>query len=111
MTSTSIRRRLLISLLALFALSWLVMAITTFYETHHEIEEVFDAQLAQAARIVGDLPLDTLNSTRLPGSVVTKDSQGHKYELKISFQIWRDGTLLLRSENAPAGPLSTTSTT
>lgn len=104
----SIRRRLLISLLSLFALSWLVVSAATYLGASHEIEEVFDAQLAQAGRIIADLPLDAFSGVEIPDRVVTRNAYGHRYERKISFQIWHRGALLLRSESAPEFPLSDT---
>ena len=46
----SIRRRLLATLLSITTLVWLFTAQQSYRETQNEIEELFDAQLAQSAR-------------------------------------------------------------
>jgi len=38
--------------------SWLGVTAVTYLESRHEIEEIFDAQLAQAAGIISDLTLN-----------------------------------------------------
>ena len=45
----SIRARLLFNMLLLFTASWLGVVVVTYIQARHEIEEVFDAQLAQSA--------------------------------------------------------------
>ena len=53
----SIRKRLIINLIALYAVSWLAAIGATYREAHHEIEELFDAALAQEAGIIAELTL------------------------------------------------------
>ncbi len=104
----SIRNRLLVHLLIIVTVSWLVQVFITYYEAHHEIEELFDAELAQSAGIIAELVLKTADPQAIaPGSQLARAQYGHKYERKISFQIWEDDTLILRSQNAPAIPLAT----
>jgi len=40
----SIRARLLVTLLLIFTFTWLLFTVLTFFESRHEIEELFDAQ-------------------------------------------------------------------
>ncbi|MBT6618030.1 MAG: two-component sensor histidine kinase, partial [Thiotrichales bacterium] len=51
----SIRNRLLLLLLGVFTSVWVVMMGYIWQNTEHEIEEVFDAQLAQASLVLLDL--------------------------------------------------------
>lgn len=99
----SIRSRLLAGLLALFSLIWMIMALATYYESQHEVAELFDAQLAQAAGVLAQL--GSLDGTNGP---VTLERQvyGHRYEKKIAFQIGAGSELVLRSANAPTAPMS-----
>lgn len=48
---TSIRRRLLFSLLGLFILGWFVAVAATYVQSRHEIEKLFDAQLERSAKV------------------------------------------------------------
>ncbi|MBS1138725.1 MAG: ATP-binding region, ATPase-like:Histidine kinase, region:Histidine kinase N-terminal [Proteobacteria bacterium] len=98
----SLRRRLFGLLLGGVAAAWLVTMVFSYIDAHHEVDELFDAQLAQAAQTLlalathdHDLDIEDFGNT------------AHKYQRRIRFQIWRlDGKLLMRSENAPATPLT-----
>ena len=52
---TSIRRRTLGLVLLMFAISMLVIGITSYRDATHEVEELFDARLAQNARLIQGL--------------------------------------------------------
>jgi two-component system sensor histidine kinase QseC len=104
---TSIRHRLLILLLGSWTTVWLAVAVITFDRSHHEVEELLDAQLAQTARVLcqitraGHLP-------DLEGLPQVLSPAGHPYESKISFQLWRDGALISAFGGAPHGSLGGT---
>lgn len=103
------RRRLLTLLLATTTLVWLVTAVFAFFDAHHEIDELFDAQLAQSARVVLAQSSHALKHDLHEDEEVEIDAgeAGHKYEQRIAFQIFSaDGRLLLRSASAPATRLS-----
>lgn len=93
----SLRARLLLLLLSATLLLWSVAGVLSFFEAHHEIEELFDAQLASSARIL------LAQAGHAPGEIkVGSATEFHKYERKIAFQIWDEhGRQLLRSANAP----------
>jgi len=99
----SIRRRLLVLVMTAVAGLWAITAAMSYIKTHHEIDELFDAQLAQSARV---LLAQTAHDT--DEIEIEYDTQFHKYEKKIAFQVWgNDNRLLLRSDSAPLSPLST----
>ncbi|WP_458129907.1 ATP-binding protein [Pseudomonas sp. Z2-11] len=109
---TSVRARILIPVLALILLgdaliSWLVLR-----DSHQEIEEVYDAQLAQSARLLqgvlrqrdpGEADWDRLyQAFDQAMSRVGENGVAHPYETRLTFQVWRrDGQLLVRSAGAP----------
>ena len=102
-TPISIRRRLLVLVLAAVTALWVITAVMSYVRTHHEIDELFDAQLAQSARV---LLAQTSHDT--DEIEIEYNEQFHKYEKKIAFQIWdKNDRLLLRSDSAPLSPLST----
>ncbi|MFC1601970.1 ATP-binding protein [Pseudomonadota bacterium] len=104
---SSIRKRLLFNLLTIFLFTWLTIAGITYYEATHEIEELFDAQLAQTTGMIAELTLNKIEKKEIDSATLTKAVYGHKYERKVSFQIWADGQLLLHSQSAPHDKLST----
>ncbi|MGE4126109.1 MAG: histidine kinase dimerization/phospho-acceptor domain-containing protein [Pusillimonas sp.] len=104
-----------------------VVGVTTYFSTQHEVDELFDAELAQYARLINRLLVEANTVSLgeqfvipLPDDVAIENEASmitgtppfmadmvHKYERKIAFQVWRsDGTLLLRSESAPAQPIA-----
>lgn len=97
----SIRARLLLSLLATTALIWMAAAGLAYRDALHEVDELLDAHLAQAATLLvaqgGELgEIDTEHAPLL-----------HKYSRGVAFQVWENGRkLLLHSTNAPNTRLS-----
>ena len=106
---TSLRAKLLIFLLAIISVAWVATAALSFFDTHHEIDELFDAQLAQSAKVLLAQARHDLKDAREEDDGIAAEvaSAGHKYERKIAFQIWdKHGRLLLRSASAPLQPLA-----
>jgi two-component system sensor histidine kinase QseC len=95
-----------------------ITGFITYLNTHHELDELFDAQLAQYTRLIDQLVVQIINnpSGELPIVVsvphISEDNiertsaeerrvEGHKYEEKLAFQVWsQEGKMLLRSSNA-----------
>ena len=98
----SLRRRLLGLLLGGVAAAWLVTMVFSYIDAHHEVDELFDAQLAQVAQtLLGLASHDEGEYIEDLGDVA------HKYQRRLRFQIWRaDGKLLMHSNNAPEKPLT-----
>ncbi|MDA8092565.1 MAG: ATP-binding protein [Betaproteobacteria bacterium] len=98
----SLRRRLLAFLIGLTAAQWIVMSIGGFLDADHEIDRIFDAQLAQSAHVLlasADADLDDLGRA---GVGIEFERGG-----EVAFQVWGPGhRLLLRSAGAPAQPMS-----
>ncbi len=101
----SLRRRLLGLLLGGVAAAWLTTMVFSYIDAHHEVDELFDAQLAQAAQT-----LLALAGHDEGDDIEDLGDVAHKYQRRLRFQIWRaDGKLLMRSKNAPETPLTATS--
>lgn len=102
----SLRRQLLILLLGGVCFFWMLTMLMSYIDAHHEVDELFDAQLVQTAQTLLGLARDNeghwheSEATELAASL-------HMYQRKLRFQIWRDdGRLLLRSPNAPLSALT-----
>jgi two-component system sensor histidine kinase QseC len=99
----SLRRRLLGLLLGGVAAAWLATMVFSYVDAHHEVDELFDAQLAQAAQT-----LLALAGHDEGDDIEDLGDVAHKYQRRLRFQIWSDdGRLLMRSNNAPEVPLTT----
>ncbi len=121
----SLRQYLLSTLLGLMAVLLLVSAVAGYLESRHELEEVFDAELAQHAKVLrvslapvierhghvmaveswhGD---EETTDAQQVDDASERDATGHAYENKIAFQLWSSaGVLLGRSNSAPTQPFS-----
>lgn len=108
---TSIRSRTLAIVLGLLGVSLAGISWMSYRDAQHEIEELFDAQMAQTARLLEglvsrDLPATTRDALQaaLDQAVDTRSERGpgHRYESKLAFQIYdRDAGLVLQSASAP----------
>ncbi len=100
---TSIRRALSVSLLGIVFCAGLLAAALSFWAATDEAEELFDAQMAQMARLVGQLVhTGELASAPLAGN--TEWLPAHPYEKQLSYRIVAPGgELLLASPSFPPG--------
>lgn len=106
----SLRAKLLVLLLAIISAAWMATAVFIYFDAHHEIDELFDAQLAQSAQVLLAQAGHDLKDMREDDDGIATEiaGAGHKYERKIAFQIWDEhGRLLLRSASAPIDTLAT----
>ncbi len=108
----SIRSRTMVLVLGLLGVSLAVISWLSYRDAQHEIEELFDAQLAQTARMLEglvnrDMPADARAALQqtLNQAIGRHDpsSPGHPYEGKLAFQVV-DGNaeVILQSASAPA---------
>ncbi|MGZ8137369.1 MAG: ATP-binding protein [Methylococcaceae bacterium] len=106
----SLRQLLLVSLLSASMLIWGVAAYISYKGTRSEVANLFDAELAQSAKVL----LSFVESLLREGSLSTNWSQEqtdknlhtyglkHKFKRKSTFQLWsEDDGLFLRSESSP----------
>jgi two-component system sensor histidine kinase QseC len=98
----SMRRRLLLALLATTVLVWGATLLFSYRDTRHELDELLDAHLAQSSSLliaqIGH-ETDEIDAEHLP--------RLHDYQRKVAFQIWERGKwLLLHSTSAPNVRLS-----
>ena len=98
----SLQARLLLLVLSGVALVWLVTSVLTWIDVRHELDELLDGHLAQAAAL-----LVVQQAQEMEGG----DDRGldaptlHRYAPKVAFQVFHEGRLVLRSANAPVAPM------
>lgn len=109
---------IVINLIVICSLSF--TALVSYKDAMHELDEIYDAQLARNARLVATMltampvqPEATPLVVSVPeftdtGENLTSAQErrqgGHKYEQKIAFQVWQDNRLVMASENAGQFP-------
>lgn len=96
----SLQARLTWRMLGLVSVVWLVAAVATWYDTEHEVGELLDAHLSQAASLLVSQSLDDLNRFALHETPTL-----HRHQPKAVFQVWHAGALVVRSATAPVHPL------
>ena len=105
---SSIRAQVLAWVLGFLVLALLVMLYFSYQKALHEIEEIFDAELVQTAKLIGKLVVSDIDSKgAITTSIIADDSDKHKYEKHVSYQVWYRGALVLKSAHAPERPLGT----
>ncbi len=110
----SIRLRLLLVLLFLFLTAWTAVALLTYEETRDEVIEIYDAHLAEAARLLLGISRHEIEEALEAGATPMSREQidqevaeleelllGHPYATGMGFQVWESGNLVLRSSEMP----------
>ena len=100
----SLQGRLLVLLLGLVVSVWLATAATTWFDARHELDELLDSHLAQAAAI---LVMQQAHEAGEDDHEVDSPTL-HRYAPKVAFQVFHEGRLALRSANAPASRMIST---
>ncbi|SMF47904.1 MULTISPECIES: ATP-binding protein [unclassified Pseudomonas] len=108
---SSLRQRTLWRVMLLMLLGTGLLALYNYHDSRREINEVYDAHLAQNARLlqgVMSLPVQEGNREQLYRafnealSKAGRHRVGHPYESKLAFQVWGDGAgLLVQTPSAP----------
>lgn len=106
----SLQNRLLSGVLGVVVCVWLGTVLLTWLDARHELGELLDGHLAQAAAVlvvqqtreIGDDPREdkALGDNSLDAPTL------HRYAPKVAFQVFHEGQLALRSANAPTAPMA-----
>jgi two-component system sensor histidine kinase QseC len=97
----SLQGQLLALMMGTLAIVWTVTAIATWRDTRHELDELLDSHLTQAAALLVARQAHDLDEDDIPLDAPTL----HKYAPKVAFQVFHEDALLLRSANAPVLPM------
>lgn len=94
----SLQGRLVALVLATVLLVWAAAAAMTWRDARHELDELLDSHLAQAAALL------VVQQADLDDDGLVDAPTLHRYAPKVAFLVFHEGTLVLRSANAPAWP-------
>lgn len=100
-TPGSLQGRLLALVLAVVVGVWLATATMTWFDARHELDELLDSHLAQAAAL---LVVQQAREIEDDGPGIDMPTL-HRYAPKVAFQVFHEGRLVLRSANAPVTPM------
>lgn len=94
--SYSLRRRLVVLLLAAIAATWTAIIVYSYIDIRHESEELLDAHLAQSAALILAQAEHGLEEIEVEHASQFRESA------RVAFQLWERGrTLRLHSSHAP----------
>jgi two-component system sensor histidine kinase QseC len=96
----SLQGQLTAIVLAVVACVWLAMAALVWIDARHELDELLDSHLAQAAALLVVQNTGEIEDGHRPDTPVL-----HRYASKVAFQVFHAGRLALRSANAPNEPM------
>ena len=105
----SLRWRLVRSMTIATLLVWALAAALSYRQARQEIQELMDGQIAKSARLLlAQVGNNESHLANLASNMAAlRGVRSRRNELTLEFQLGRaDGTLLARSQNAPATPLS-----
>ena len=109
---SSIRKRIIVRVMGLLILGSVLLGFFSYLDAAHEVEELFDAQLAQSARVLAGLlnePVSQIDHDELTRILVETASShpdiGHPYEAKVAYMV-RDASeqVIAASFSAPDPP-------
>jgi len=93
----SLQGRLMVLLLALMSAVWLAVALLTWRDVRHELDELLDSHLAQAAALLVVQQARDLGDGGGDDDEPTPDAPLlHRYAPKVAFQVFHEGKLALR---------------
>lgn len=98
----SLRTRLLLAVVGGVTLLWATAAWLTWRDAEHELGELLDAHLAQAAAVL----VAPAAHEHFHAELFSRAPHLHRYATRVVFQVWHEGHLMQASANAPAAPLS-----
>ncbi|ABD68256.1 periplasmic sensor signal transduction histidine kinase [Rhodoferax ferrireducens T118] len=97
----SLQARLLAPLLGLLTVVWLGAAVMIWFDASHELDELLDGHLAQAAALL------IMQQAHAHEADSVEDAPSlHKYAPKVVFQVFHEGRLVLSSANAGTAPIA-----
>jgi two-component system sensor histidine kinase QseC len=96
----SLQGRLLLMVLGTSLCVWLAAALVAWKDAQHELHELLDGHLAQAAAL-----LVVQQAHRIEHGEQEDAPSVHRYAPRVVFQVFHQGRLVLRSANAPLEPM------
>ncbi len=94
--------RVIVLVLAAVTLMWILASAVTWFDAKHELDELLDGHLAQAATL-----LIAQSALEEDEHSLSEPEHKHKYAPRVAFQMWHEGKLRWRSGNAPLQPMTT----
>lgn len=109
----SLQGRLLALALAVTAAVWAAAALWVWRDARHELDELLDGHLAQAAALLVAQHAGEIEHRHDGRDKAEEGDDGppvdaavlHRYGPRVAFQVWHEGRLVLRSAQASPEPL------
>lgn len=99
----SLQARVLALVAAVVVCGWLGAVLLASGRVEHEIDELLDAHLAQAAALL--IARESNAGDGDDDDLADDAPELHRYAPRVAFQVWHGSLLALRSANAPRQPM------
>lgn len=97
----SLQSQVMVLVLTVVMAVWLAATMAIWADASHELDELLDSHLAQAAALLVVQQAHELSDGHHEVDTPTL----HRYAPKVAFQVFHEGGLVLRSANAPSVPM------
>ncbi len=98
----SLQARLLLGVMTVTVVAWIALALSAYFQSRHELDELLDAHLAQTADVLSLQLSEEFEETEPEHAQPL-----HRYARNVAFQVWEHGRQLrLHSVSAPPDKLS-----
>jgi two-component system sensor histidine kinase QseC len=105
----SLRARLLGGVLGAVSITWIGVSVAGYLRSRHEMEDLFDAHLAQSAALLVAQISESGDEDDGEELELEHAPELHRYARNVAFQVWERGRKLrVHSRNAPRTKLSAT---
>jgi two-component system sensor histidine kinase QseC len=101
----SLQGRLLALVIGLVTSTWIIIAAVTWLDASHELDELLDGHLAQAAALLVAQQMREIEDDDRREDRAIDAPTLHRYAPKVAFQVFHEGQLVLQSSNAPPTPM------
>lgn len=99
----SLQARVAALVIGVVGAAWLAVLVFSVGEVRHELDELLDGHLAQAAALL--IARESNAGDGDDDDLAGDAPELHKYAPRVAFQVWHGPTLALRSANAPTQPM------
>ena len=100
----SLQLRLVVLVVAVMTVVWLGAAVATFRDARHELDELLDSHLTQAAALL--IMQQTHVSDGDEDDQLAEAPRLHRYSPNVAFQVFHAGVLVMKSANVGVAPMS-----
>lgn len=103
-TTYSLQWRLILAVLALLALTWMLVIAGTYLHTRQQVSQLLDSHMVQIASLLAVQDVEDIHEEN-PREDKRPPPPG-RFKVPVVYQVWKKGELVAHSSLAPLEPLA-----